>query len=402
MPQSMSEFLAAYDKVTLVQQSDYTNTLVKQGKFLSIFGKPIGLDQDGKPFNGLPTMPGRRKMLNINADYTTTTANVGDYATHHTAQISATMSKNLIQPVFTAVDKGYAIQITTNDLQNIQGQPGSKASNITDFVKKHQQGRAKGMAVSIEYSMLNGTGSITKSDGSVEDDFYGIPSIVGSGSLGGYDYTSWSEWQGHTFDMAGNLFGMTAASSWDTLAHLTTVATGETTTPFYRLIMTIVKRMLNYIPGTTINDIAIFMHPHIFDGCLLPSVEACNKAIGANILDKNQKDFAQYPMADFNFAGVPIFEMDSMLPSTATGGTPTFIAPAGHVYFINKKELHLKANDMLNFKTYDWERVPGIVETYQRQVQSTLLFYPDSRCGFADLVLPTAFNTTLAANYGTY
>jgi hypothetical protein len=341
-------------------------------------------------------------MLDINADYPTTTTNVGDFATHHTKQISATMSKNLIQPVFTAVDKGFAIQVTTSDLQNLDSKPGSDSAKTVDFVKNHLTGRTKGMAMAIEYAMLNGTGTVTCTDGSTEDDFYGIPSIVGTASLGGYDYTSFAEWQGHTFDMVGDLFGMTTSSQWDTLAHLTTVGTGETTTPFYRLIMNIVKRMISYCPGTTMNDIGIFMHPHIFMGCLLPTIEANRRAMGAMLIDKTSSEMANYKLADYYFDGAPIYEMDSMLPSTITGGTPTFTAPAGHVYFINKKHLQLKVNDRLNFKTTDWERVPGVVETYQKQVQSTLIFYPTKRWAHADLVLPTAFNTTLAANYGSY
>ncbi|MHB8096041.1 MAG: hypothetical protein ACYDEI_00085 [Erysipelotrichaceae bacterium] len=398
--QNMANFLAIFDKIFPAYAKSYKNDLIKQSKAMDFLMKPIDVDKDGKPIMGLPTFTGRRVQIDINADYATTTANLSDFAIAHGDETAPTTSRNLIQAEIAAVDKGFSVGITTADLQNLDAKSGSLPKNYANWIESHWRMRLKGMAIHTEYDIWNGTGTITTSTGATKDGFYGFPTIVGSGTYGGKTTSDWNEWQGHTFDMANDLFGMTASSQFDTIAHLTQVGTGEITTPFYKLLWNLRDRMLTYNPGMSASDIGIFLHPYAYNQLLIPSLEANRKAAGFIEKSSLDKEIQIYGMADYVMDGSPIYKVDTMLPATSIGGTPTYLFPTGYVHFINKKELHLEANDRLNFEIGNWEKIPGQHEVWQRQVNATLLFYASKRWSHATLKLPTAINTLIASAYG--
>jgi len=394
MKTALDIFFTPYEKLDLL-----TKELVKEDYILTELLKPAG----EKGVANLNTFPNRSVKIPVNAEYPVTYDNRRMFDIEFGDTKQGLGSKNYQHAEFTAVDKGFTVQVTDEDLQLLDYKNSGKFSN---WVEQYMNGLIQGFKVSLLDSAINGAGSTsTRADGLTKPDFDGWTTAIGSGTYGSLTTASYYEWQSQLWDCTTltTVHGHTVGTIFATIAASITATGGRT--PFFDVLNKSLQQCKRYAPVGKRSRYAIIMHPAVYDYCFLPSLEAQMIAnVGSTqAYMKNKEGNMVNPQLtgmSYMIDGTPVYAEAAMLPNASIGSAPSYIMPANSIYIINLDFMHLEANDKKNFVFDDWEYIKNAYGVMQKSMTTTLMYYHSNRYCMGKITLPAAFTTLCTAAYG--
>ena len=308
-----------------------------------------------KGASGVKTFEGRYVKTPINALYPVTYSTINDFNIYHGDVKQAKNGKNVIYAEIGAVDKGWTMGITTQDLQLLKNRG---VDGTIDWIKDYWNSTNYAFGVSLLNSIYNGDGtSATTSAGLTRYDFDGLKTAIGTGTYGGKTTTDWYEWQAQNIDWTGTVFG---EATQTTIAGATTVGTGYLQTPFYNVLMHTIEKCKQFSRS---KKYLVIMHPAVYSFLFLASLEVnvkSSKIIAANASQVNQIDrYAQY-----DIDGATIVPEYASIPTSEQGSAPTYIFPSDKIYVVDMESIHLEAEKSNNFVVGDWEEIPNQYNTW--------------------------------------
>lgn len=405
MPQSNSAFKTVFDTLTMPYQKP--NVLMKElAKTSSLFSKwfKVKAPTEGNPIGGLPTFFGRSVKIPVNALYPVVYSKRTKFNIQHGDVKQPEGSKNVIYAEIDAVDKGFTMGITTSDLQLLENKGMEQYAN---WIKNYWADTMQGFSVSLLDSIYNGSGSSSvRWDGEVKPDFVGLSTIIGSGTYGGKTTSDFYEWQSvdlGKWDMTSNttVLGRTVASEFDTIAHATSVATGQLVTPLYDVLQKALNQARRF--SSNKNNFIISCHPAVYDYLWVPSLQATasvTKVMGGNNMPKDT-DYVTFSSDNHYFInGAPVIAEEATLPNNEIGSAPSYIHPLNKIYILNLDALNLEVSKSNNFVMSDWEYIPNQFNAMQKTMSTTLLMYATKRYSMGVITLPTNLVSAVSTAYG--
>lgn len=380
--QSNSTFRGYLDTLTLPYKStdQQIRALCQPSKVLE---KLFKFDST-KGASGIKTFNGRYVKTPINALYPVTYSQLNDFNIQHTDIKEAKSGKNVIFAEIGAVDKGLTFGITTTDLQLLKNR-GVDAT--LDWIKDYIEMTYNGFGISMLNSIYSGDGdSSTNSKGETKPDFIGLKTSLGTGTYGGKTTADWYEWTGQEFDWTTTVFNEATVT---TISAATTVGTGYLQTPFYNVLMHGIEKVKQYSRS---KKYLVIMHPAVYNFCFLGSLESNIKS--SKIIAPGTTEYLNIDRyAQYDINGATIMPEYASIPTNEQGSAPTYLFPSDKIYILDMDAIHLEVESGANFRTTDWESIPNQYATYQKSMDTTLLFYMTKRFSSAIIKL----NSTLAA-----
>lgn len=393
--QSNSSFKTFFDTVTQPLVKATPQYLSKHSKVLEFLFRPVG-ESGGKPAMGIPTQKNRFVKVEMNANYALTSDKLSKYNIQYGDTKVPEKQRNLIYAEFNAVDKGFTMGITREDLQRVKSYGGGTGMEnwILDYWKKEMAGFAQ----SLTNSIYNGDGaSAVRWDGQAKPDFDGLKTIVGTSALGGKSTSDYGEWKGQVFDLtdAATLTKLGVVSSdIDSVSELVTVPTGKKQTRFYEILNKI-RKIVNNL--TTDDEYLIVMNPSTYSNLWLPSLDANSNGYESRFAG-GSNDALETRDNVTKFGNTTIAVENTRVPTDSIGTSSTYVLPSDTIYILTKSSLHLVAEESANFLVSDWVDMPSQYGVMQKSIEATLLFYPTSRFNLAKITLPAAVKTELDAS----
>lgn len=366
--------------------------------------------QGDAPLTGLETFNNRYKKFAVNNYYPYTQSTLPDMMIQYGDTKNAVSGKHLIDGEITAADFGHTQGITLEDMQRLQGYTGKMA--WVNWYEAEWKKLMQAWAINITNSIYNGTGTVTRTDLATRNDFVGLHTAIGSATYAGINYATDNvpQWQSQgtittysNWDMTSvsTIFGMTVASSFDTLAHATAVPTGGTTTPAWDLLSNAVRRC--QISANDKSKYIIIVPPWFYDFCFIPSLKAMastNTFYADKVASETEIVGWGNVKTPYTIHGVPVLAEDCSMVTSQYGSTPSFLFPANSILILNMSSVHLGVNPTANFKVSPWIDIQTQYEVMQRSFNATLAMWIDDRWSNGKITLPAALVTAGKAVYG--